>query len=257
MNQPFDCRVVENRTVALDTYLMRLQSECPANFVPGQFVHLQVPDRPDLVLRRPISIHSYDAQKGELSIIYQLVGEGTRAFSRLQFGDTLSVLGPLGTGFRMPESAKRCILVGGGIGCAPLLTLPLFWPDVTFDAALGFRSMAHIYARIPFEDVCRHVIYTTDDGSYGRKGFASDALQTLLEQPCDAVFACGPKPMLKGLQQAMKNCNTPCSVSLEERMGCGMGACVTCTCAINSNGLVKNQRVCKDGPVFDLSEVVF
>ncbi len=255
--QPFIGRVTENRTVALDTYLMKLQGECQKAFVPGQFVHLEVPNRPDLILRRPISVHSFDAAKGEISLIYQVVGEGTRAFSRLQTGDAISVLGPVGNGFTKPEGAKRCILVGGGIGCAPLLTLPQAWPDVIFDAALGFRSMAHIYARIPFEDACRHVIYTTDDGSYGRKGLVTDALKTLLEEPCDAIFACGPKPMLKGLQQVIAQYDVPCFASLEERMGCGMGACVTCTCGVRVEGVLKNLRVCKDGPVFSVSEVVF
>ena len=250
-------RVTQNRTVALDTYLMELQGECGDAFVPGQFVHIEVPNRPDLILRRPISVHAYDARNKQISLVYQVVGEGTRAFANLKTGDAVSVLGPVGNGFSLPDGAKRCILVGGGIGCAPLLTLPNMWPDVRFDAALGFRSMAHIYARLSFEDSCRHVIFTTDDGSYGRKGLVTEALKTLLEEPCDAIFACGPKPMLRGLQQMIGQYGIPCFASLEERMGCGMGACVTCTCGIRVEGSVKNLRVCKDGPVFPLSEVVF
>lgn len=257
MNQPMTCTVLENRTVAVDTYLLRLKSsDCPQAFVPGQFVHVLVPDRPDLVLRRPLSVHRFDRESGEITLIYQIKGKGTQAFARLDGGDTLSVLGPLGRGFPMDKQWKRCILIGGGIGCAPLLTLPAAFPDTTFDAVLGYRSMAHIYQRIPFEQACRQVIFTTDDGSYGREGTAVEALSELLEQPCDAVYACGPLPMLKSLQAAIKPSGTPCFASLEERMGCGVGACVTCTCTVIDDGRQTRKRVCKDGPVFSLAEVV-
>ncbi len=258
MDQPMICIVEENRMTALDTYLMRLRCDNrPDEFIPGQFVHVLVPNRPDLVLRRPLSVHAYDATCGEITLIYQIKGKGTKVFSRLERGDALSVLGPIGHGFPMDKNAKRCILVGGGIGCAPLLTLPAAMPDTVFDAVLGYRSMAYIYQKMQFENGCRHVIFTTDDASYGRGGTAVEALDTLLERPCDAIYACGPIPMLKSLQSAVEDLGIPCFASLEERMGCGVGACVTCTCTVMENGKQTRQRVCKDGPVFSLLEVVF
>jgi dihydroorotate dehydrogenase electron transfer subunit len=254
------CTIVEeNRMVALDTYLLRLRfAVFPSGFVPGQFVHVQIPGRPDLLLRRPLSVHLYDGQRREMTLIYQIKGEGTKALAGCARGDALSVMGPLGNGFPAVQNGGRAVLVGGGIGCAPLLALPAAYPDTVFDAVLGFRSMAHIYQKTQFEAVCNTVVFTTDDGSYGQKGTVVDALPALLSHPCDVVFACGPVPMLKGLQEQLKHYGVPCHASLEERMGCGMGACMTCTCSIMmEDGGLSRKRVCKDGPVFPLSEVAF
>jgi dihydroorotate dehydrogenase electron transfer subunit len=257
MDQQLICTVTENRVAALDTQLMILNCEQGLkSFVPGQFVHVQVPNRPDLLLRRPFSIHAYDEKRRELTLVYQVKGKGTRAFADCSPGDVLSVLGPLGRGFPVKTDIKRGIVVGGGIGCAPLLSLPVLMPHVVFDAALGFRNAACIFQKSLFENACNRVIWTTDDGSFGRKGFAADALKDLLEQPCDAVFACGPKPMLQNLQAFMKGLSIPCYASLEERMGCGIGACVTCTVVVIESCTLQHKRVCKDGPVFDLSEVI-
>lgn len=256
-----DCNVLKNVPVARDTYLMWLDVGAGKEklYWPGRFVHLQVPGRPDLILRRPISIHGYHNAQGRLELVYQLKGAGTHAFAACKPGDVLSVLGPLGNGFSVPEGARECVLLGGGIGCAPLKLLPQQETEVAFDAILGFRSSEWIYQREEFERVCRHVQWMTDDGSFGEQGFVTSALQRRLESGArtDAIFVCGPAPMYRSLYAVMERFpHVPCYVSLEERMGCGMGACMTCTCEILRQGEVSRQRVCLDGPVFDWKEIV-
>lgn len=218
----------------------------------GQF--LQVKCGHSRLLRRPISI--CDWQEGEhgnrLRIVFEVRGEGTEWLSRRKEGAMLDVLGPLGHGFEMDPNG-RYLLVGGGIGVPPMLSCARSaWGNCT--AVLGFRDAAHAMLLDEFRQACTDVVVTTDDGSLGRHGFVDAAVADLLERgnSFTAILACGPKPMLKSVARVADQYGVPCQVSMEERMGCGVGACLVCACDMADG---TRKHVCKDGPVFDAREV--
>ncbi len=253
------CKIVSNRPVARDTYELVL--DCPSvagKAQPGNFVHIKVPENGALLMRRPISIHQIDGERGWITLIIQQKGEGTARIVQAAAGQSLDVLGPLGNGFPLPEGARRCALVGGGIGCAPLYTVAQAHPDVQFDSYLGFRNQAYIYGEAAFSQAT-NLRLATDDGSAGFHGRVTELLEEALKADgYDAVYACGPTPMFKALAQVMaKYPEIPCYVSLEERMGCGIGGCAVCTCKILSEDGWHYKRVCKDGPVFGIREVAW
>jgi dihydroorotate dehydrogenase electron transfer subunit len=238
-------------------------------FQPGQFAHVKLPGEA-LLLRRPVSFNHIDAKDGSATLVYQVKGEGTLLMSTLKKGGRLDVLAPLGRGFWKPEGMKKAALVGGGMGVAPLRMLPEAWPDVRFDAYIGFRGGQHAYQVDEFKALTGRLFLCSDDGSLGEKGFVTcllDGIRTSGDY--DAVYACGPAPMLKALQVLLKSMDDPrpkgfcqggfppCQASLEERMGCGIGACLVCNCMVRENGEWHYRRVCRDGPVFDLQEVDF
>lgn len=256
------CKVLKNEEVATDTMHIELDaSGLEANrFWPGRFAHVRPFHRDDLILRRPISINAYDKDTQVLELIYQRKGGGTQSLAQAKPGDELDVLGPNGNGFFAPKGARRIWALGGGIGCAPLKYLPTYYPDIAFEAFVGYRNADCCYQLDEFEQLFKRVSLTTDDGSAGEKDFVTSVLQRRLEtgdRP-DAIFACGPPPMVRALARALDAFrDVPCMVSLEERMGCGVGACYTCTCSIKRDGRKKNARVCVEGPVFSLWEVDF
>lgn len=225
------------------------------DFSPGQFVHIRIPNAPQLLLRRPISVHMILPSEQAIVLQYAVIGEGTRALSCLQMGESLLALGPIGQGFPI-ENRKNIWLLGGGIGIAPLFTAIQKMPNTTFTAFLGWKCKNAVYALERWEDNATVHVYT-DDGSFANAGFAIEGMmQQLNNEKPDAVFACGPMPMLRKLGQVWPS-NIPCHVSLEERMACGIGACLVCNCAIKTETGIANRRVCVDGPVFPLQEVVF
>lgn len=255
------CKVVENVMIASDMYKMAFLSEeiaCSAH--PGQFVHIKVPCDNSLLMRRPISIHDVHPQTGMVEIAYQVVGRGTRLLSKMEAGQIIDVLGPLGRGFTISREIKSALVVGGGCGIAPLRLLMrrLTEMGVAVTALLGFRSKEAAYELEAFKRFSNRLIVTTDDGSLGRKGLVTRALEEELEgQMPDAMFACGPVPMLKVIQRLAGKYGIPCQMSLEERMGCGIGGCLVCACAVRlPNGGFEYRRVCKDGPVFWSQEVM-
>ncbi len=254
------CPVLKNERIADDIMLLWLDVDAGKKdeYQPGRFVHMKIPNRPDLILRRPISINGYDNVVGRLELVYQVKGQGTEQLVDCQPGDTIALIGPLGKGYPVPRGTKRALLVGGGIGCAPLKMLPACHPDIQFDAILGFRNRDCIYQLEDFQTLCEDVILMTDDGSAGEKGFVTDALQRYLQSDnrTDVLYVCGPPPMYKALKPILDTVDKPIYISLEERMGCGMGACVVCTCKIKRDGVVENRRVCVEGPVFPYEEVV-
>lgn len=228
-----------------------------AGFMPGQFAHVRLPGD-KLLLRRPISLNHIDEAEACATLAYQVKGEGTKLLSELKEGERLDVLAPLGRGFWRPGGARRAALVGGGIGAAPLRMLPEAWPDVEFDAFLGFRSVELAYQLDEFRASAKSLRLCSDDGSLGEKAFVIRLLgDCLAGGGYDAIFACGPAPMLKALQALLAGSGIPCQASLEERMGCGIGACLVCSVRIRSDGEWHYRRVCKDGPVFDIAEVDF
>ena len=219
---------------------------------PGQFVHVTCGE--GLLLRRPISVCS--CQEGDpsdlLTLVFEVRGEGTAWLSERQVGDTLDVLGLLGNGFQVrPEG--RYLLVGGGIGIPPMRGCAQYTQGRS-TAILGGRSADKVILQNCFQDECAKVLVATDDGSLGYHGFV-DALvrQELSEDKnYDAVLACGPKPMLRNVAKVAEEFGVPCQVSMEERMGCGVGACLVCVCDMKDG---TRKHACKDGPVFDSKEV--
>lgn len=218
---------------------------------PGQFIHVKC-GRED-TLRRPISI--CETTKDTVRIVFQIKGSGTQWLSRREIGTSLSILGPLGNGYEL-ESFSRILLVGGGIGVAPLLSIAQ--KNENCDSILGYKDRNSVILNEEFESLCKNTVIMTDDGSFREKGFVTDGMKKLLsENKYDCVCACGPLAMLKNVSDLSKENNISCFVSLEERMGCGVGACLTCAVLIKRDNVTDYLRVCKDGPVFNSNEVLF
>ena len=220
----------------------------------GQFVHIRVSS---CTLRRPISICEVNRADGTLRIVFEIRGAGTEKLAELNKGDFIDMIAPLGNGFTVKElpEGKRAIVVGGGIGVPPMLQTAKSYRKAT--AILGFRSFDRVILKRDFEANGIETIICTDDGSVGYHGVVSDPLSHELEKgDVGAVFACGPKPMLVSVMRLAKEHGVFCEISLEERMACGVGACVGCVCRIMRGGEEKLLRVCKDGPVFNAEEVI-
>ena len=219
---------------------------------PGQFVHIKCGQ--GLLLRRPISVSTYQENEAgdTLSIVFEVRGEGTQWLAERTEGEYLDVLGMAGNGFPIRPD-QRCLLVGGGIGIPPMLGCAQHTQGKSV-AILGGRSKDKIILTDEFEQVCTKVMVATDDGSLGHHGFVDALVRQELAEDAgyDYVLACGPKPMLRTVANAAEAYNIPCLVSMEERMGCGVGACLVCVCDMNDGS---RKHVCKDGPVFDSKEV--
>jgi dihydroorotate dehydrogenase electron transfer subunit len=221
-----------------------------AKAVPGQFVHLRVADQIDPLLRRPISISDVSADDGKLSLIYRVVGHGTECLARLTFGQIVDCLGPLGQGFAL--DAKRPLLIGGGMGIAPLVYLAKSF-KAPVEILLGGRTKDEMFWTEIFNETASNLHITTDDGSLGVKGVTLDVLPELLKEGnFDRVYVCGPRPMMEGAAKIAKEYGIACQVSLEAHMACGVGACLSCTCQGKDE---KRRKICSDGPVFWAEEV--
>ncbi len=239
------CPIVDLRQLTGDVFSLTLEAgELARTTRPGQFVNIRCGE--GLLLRRPISV--CDMEGSLLTVVFQVKGEGTQWLSRRQAGEELDVLGPLGHGYDIPRG--KILVVGGGIGVPPMLYAAKCCQEA--DACVGFRSADNAILLEELNAVCGKVMIASDDGTLGVHGFV-DALvrQALSEDSYSAVFACGPRPMLKSVARAAKEGNTPCFVSMEERMGCGIGACLVCACSVGGH----YRHVCKDGPVFNAEEV--
>jgi dihydroorotate dehydrogenase electron transfer subunit len=252
-----DSVILSNKKIAKYIYEMVLQSEQAdlVHFVPGQFANIEIPNRNDLLLKRPISINKVDVGNSTVTLVYQSVGKGTTALVELKDGDHLKAIMPIGRGFNLQSSDKTMFLVGGGVGIAPLLTVTQKWPDKKYYAFLGYRGEDYSYCCEDFEKVCEETFITSDDGTIGAKGVVTLSLCNCLSgiKP-DVVLACGPLPMLKSIKNEVGS--IPTQVSMEQRMCCGFGACAVCVCGIDSGSGLEYRKVCTEGPVFDLGEVV-
>ena len=248
--------IVNQEELSKDIFSLWLQTETIAKTAwPGQFVSLYAKDASKL-LPRPISICEIDRDQGRLRLVYRVTGKGTgtEGFSRLSTGDSLDVIGPLGNGFPLKEAAgKRALLIGGGIGIPPMLQVAKEL-DADSCAVLGYRDV--LFLQQDFEKYAK-VVLATEDGSAGTKGNVMDAIrENTLE--ADVIFACGPAPMLRAIQAYAGENQIPCWISMEERMACGIGACLACVCRskeIDGHSHVHNKRICADGPVFKSTEV--
>ncbi len=240
-------KVLSNTLLKNDVYELNLFfAELPP-INCGQFAMVDCGDSEGITLKRPISIHSFDTNT--VTLLYQKVGKGTQALSRKREGN-IDILLPLGNGFDI-NGYKKIALVGGGLGIFPLYSVIMKHPNLEYHAYLGCRNTDDFVCDDKFLAKCNNTVIATDDGSRGCSGSIIDYIKEDISQ-FDVVFACGPKPMLKALKQIDNDTQTPIFVSMEERMGCGFGACRTCTCK-TING---NKRVCVDGPVFDINEVI-
>ena len=270
-----NAQVLENVRIGTDIYSLKLKTEKIAALAkPGQFVSVYTKDSAHL-LPRPISVCEAD-ESGVLRLVFRIAGEGTRAFSRLEAGETVRIVGPLGNGFPLdraleravkPEGSdtvcgkekdffaagakkKQVLAIGGGIGIPPILELAKRLVDVT--AVLGYRDELFLLDDFP----CRTVV-ATEDGSFGTKGNVLDAIR---EQnlKADVIYACGPTPMLRALKKYAEEQGIECWLSMEEKMACGIGACLSCVCRsteVDEHSQVKNKRVCTEGPVFLSTEI--
>lgn len=242
-------KLLSNEQIADGIFDMRLEygsDEIPVQC--GQFAHVYVPGKS---LRRPISV--CDVQNGELRLVYQVKGEGTKIMSQMKAGEMVDVLAPLGNGFNI-ESGKRYALIGGGIGVPPMLNTARQCQSPL--VITGFRNESLVILQDDFKNAGAELILTTDDGSAGVHGFVTDVLKEKIGE-VDEVCACGPTPMLRAIAQVCKEFGKPCQISLEERMACGIGACLVCAVKVRKNGEEIMQHVCKNGPVFNAEEVVF
>jgi len=252
MPDVFLCEITYN-TVLTDA-VFSITVTCPElarESVAGQFLHIKCGQ--ERLLRRPISICSIRGD--EVRFVFEVKGEGTRWLSECEKGQRLDILGPLGNGFTMPEG--NLIIVGGGVGTPPML-FAAESAKKNVMAVLGFRSKDRVILTNEFKALCDEVYITTDDGSAGIHGMVTGPLEALLKKGgYDAVMSCGQLIMQKAVAELCARYNIPCQVSVEERMGCGVGACLVCACETVTNGVRQMSRACTDGPVFDASEVVW
>lgn len=220
---------------------------------PGQFVNVLCDP---FTLRRPISLCRFDAEKGAVCLVFEVRGKGTAWLADRETGETIDLVGPLGHGFPLLEPAARAVLVGGGIGTPPLLPLALHYGE-NATAITGFRGASAAILQEELAAAGSRTVLCTDDGSSGFHGFTTQALERHLEtHPCDVLYTCGPRGMMRGVARLAEERGIPCYVSMEERMACGVGACLGCACKTKDeagNPLI--ARVCLNGPVFSSKEV--
>lgn len=233
----------ENVPVTGSVYRMRLEGAELEAQKPGGFVNIRLDG---LFLRRPISV--FDSAPGSLTILYKVVGKGTEQMSGMKAGETLDVLTGLGNGYDLAKAGDHPLLLGGGVGVPPLYLLAkqLIAAGKKVSAVLGFNSAAEVFGEADFRALGCDVTVTTADGSYGVKGFVTDALP----EEYSYFYTCGPEPMLKAVYRAAK---TSGQFSFEERMGCGFGACMGCSCRT----ITGYKRICREGPVLEKEEIIW
>ncbi len=245
--------VLEQQQLAQGIFSLLLDTNIADHAIPGQFISIFSNDGSKL-LPRPISICEINRDYRTLRVVYRVVGAGTEEFSHLKMGDKVEVMGPLGNGF--PLEGENAIVVGGGIGVPPMLETAKQHPG-TVTAVMGYRN-DDMFLTEEFTDIASELIIATDDGSVGVHGTVVDAMREN-DLTADVIYACGPKPMIKGVAEYAAEKGIKCYVSMEERMACGVGACLGCVCQsteVDDHSHVNNKRVCKDGPVFLSTEVV-
>ena len=237
-------KINSNRRIAKNVFEMKLSGDTSGIILPGQFVNIKLDGK---FLRRPISVCDYES--GMLTLIYKVVGSGTNQMSAMQPGSWLDVLTGLGNGFNGDESGENPVLIGGGVGVPPMYKLAkeLIAEGKKVTVIMGFNEKDEVFYEQEFKDTGAEVYITTVDGSVGTKGFVTDVLGKL---DYSYIYTCGPGPMLKAVYNISK---TSGQFSFEERMGCGFGVCMGCTCKTKYG----SKRICADGPVLEKEEIVW
>jgi dihydroorotate dehydrogenase electron transfer subunit len=245
--------ILNNLQLNHDTHLIEFQVKDELNDIyPGQFVNILVKDSPSTFLRRPFSFLEVDPDKGIFSVLIKAVGMGTKKLVSMQKGEFLDIIYPLGNRFTIPASGEKVLLVGGGVGIAPMLQM----------AKESKKSCADVHVLLGARSSCDHVLLdrfglfgqlyiTTQDGSMGVKGFVVDHPILKSDQSFDRIYCCGPEPMMQAIARIASDFNTDCEVSLENTMACGFGVCLCCVTKTNEG----HQCVCTDGPVFNTKKL--
>jgi len=237
-------KISENTALTQNVYKMALEGDTSEITMPGQFINIKLDG---FFLRRPISV--YDRDEKNVTIIYKVVGKGTEKMSGMNPGETLDILTGLGNGYDISKAGEKPLLIGGGVGVPPLYMLAkeLIKAGKKPSVILGFNTEDEIFCEEDFKNLGLEVFVTTVDGSYGVKGFVTNAMKDI---DYSYFFTCGPEPMLKAIYNESE---TSGQLSFEERMGCGFGACMGCSCKT----LYGNKRICKDGPVLLKEEIIW
>ena len=247
MKQIIDFKLVEKQDFGRSVLLrLRTERDLP-EILPGQFVQVRVDDSPSTYLRRPISIHDVDSQNYEITLLVQQIGEGTRHLAAAEKGDIINIILPLGNGFSLPEKGEKCLLVGGGIGIAPLYYFAkvLNEKGIRPTLLLGGKTETDLLRLADYQKLGETFV-TTEDGSLGEKGFVT--MHSIWQQQSfDKIYVCGPKPMMKAVAKLAAEKDVWCEVSLENLMACGLGACLCCV----EDTVDGHVCVCKEGPVFN------
>ena len=257
-------KLVNKEKLTVDIYKFSVEAKEIVELAkPGNFIEIRVCNEvEEPFLRRPISIYNLDKEKGILEFIFQVKGKGTNILSKKEIGEKIDIIGPLGFGTFKIEENKKIAIIGGGIGVFPLQELAkqakVFNIDV--DTYLGFKNKECVVLEKEFKNVSDKLVITTDDGSYGEKGFAINFLENELKNTeYDCIYACGPLPMLRAVQKLSIDKNIECQISLEEKMACGLGVCLGCAVktAKSPKEAPEYWHVCKGGPVFNAKDVEF
>lgn len=251
--------LIKKEQIKSDIYKYSVKSDKMANQAkPGQFLEIRVTDSIEPFLRRPISIHNVKKDEGIIEFIFQVKGKGTELLAERKEGELIDIIGPLGEGTFNTNGYEKIAIIGGGIGIFPLYELAkqAKKSGKTVNMYLGFRNKDFVILENEYKEVANNFTLATDDGSYGKNGFAINFLKDdISKNPVDCIYACGPLPMLKAVQALAKEKNIPCQLSLEERMGCGMGVCIGCAVKYKTETEDTFKRVCREGPVFDANTV--
>ena len=254
--------ILSNEEVAEAHYLLRCEcAEIAQHARPGQFIHVMISQDTGMLLRRPFTIYTVEGH--EITMLYQIIGEGTRQLSQMLEGSQLQVLGPLGNTFDLTTKPEPAILVGGGAGIASLMLLAvaLRQRDIQTIGLVGAQHHARLLSVADLESIGIAVHIATDDGSIGHHGYVTDVLSGLLSESdwsCPTIYACGPHGMLSAVAKIAADFEVPAQIAMENRMGCAMGVCLGCVCPVRiAPNRVEYQRVCTEGPVFNATDIAW
>lgn len=251
-------RVLRNENVGPRLYFLELDSPRIAPLVkPGQFVHMKLNGFGEHILRRPFSVLDTNPQQGTLTILYQVVGEGTQFMSGVASGHEFDLIGSIGRGWDVPTSGQRVLIVGGGVGSAPLFMLSKQAKEAgaQVDVVIGAASRAALVTYDLYREIHGDTLScATDDGSFGAMGFCTSPVKELLaKNTYNCVYVCGPEPLMRAIARLSAEAGVPCQVSMEKRMACGVGACLSCVVETVDG----RKRACVDGPIFEAEKVVW
>ena len=254
--------ILSNENVAEDHYLLRCEcSDIAQHAQPGQFIHVLISNGAGLLLRRPFTVYTIDGH--EITMLYQIIGEGTQRLSEMPKGTSLHVLGPLGNTFDIADNPEPAILVGGGAGIASLmlLAIALRTRDIQTIGLVGAQNQGRLLSVDDLKAIDVAVHIATDNGSVGHHGFVTDILTDMLRKNDllnPTIYACGPHDMLAAVTKITTEFEVPTQVAMENRMGCAMGVCLGCVCPVRIDAnQIEYQRVCTEGPVFNATDIAW